>query len=174
MSGLVLFAGSDGWASGAWDKLGADARVDLQGRISPKCAITLEAKEVRFEIKGAGEVATPFSIDCNDDFAIRVTAENGALVRAGDGPAAQLAYELAFGPFGDVEARFAGADLKGAGRVRAVSRDSFEAIEGAVRLKWQAPPRALPAGEYGEVVRITVSSESFAGRTPRRHEEASR
>jgi hypothetical protein len=177
----LAYAGSS--ASGS----GRDAVItlDLTGRVPAHCGFKSQpASSVEVgDLTRSGSVAIPFRLDCNSNFAVKISSANGGLRPASEGrqphrPAPSgfvdnLAYDLDLnvdtdkGPVADhcKASELASGDgcrAAGGGHFRGLTSEGGVAIDrqGGLVLNWAAPAGHLVAGRYEDTITVTVEART--------------
>ena len=136
----------------------ASVTLDIVGRIAPVCTIDLPPRAELGELSRAGEAFVPFSLACNKPLSYALQSEQGGLRHNThgqfvvpytaqlqlDGESARRGRAMRSG---DMQNAPAGDDLRG--------YIPFE-NEGALRIRWEAPPSTLAQGRYRDVITITL------------------
>ena len=157
-----------------------ELRVDLRGRVAPRCDLTTPLTGLDgFDLNKSGQAQGAFAIDCNAPFRLRVRSERG-----GFGGDAQLAGVEPLAPYqmavtvgtdagrqdlGWCDAAALGAQASGAcaygANAPAGGWASGDAVAiqqtGAVSLRWQAPGEGQARlGAYQDVIVIELEVRS--------------
>ncbi len=177
MRGTVLFAvigtlalAAAGQTASAGDQL----KLKLIGQLPETCELVDIGSEVRrqIDLSTSGSDTLDFEIDCNQPVTVTLRSENGALVNQNpafrslsDG--AQWIAEVPYvatisvdrvGLRGQADSR----DMNGRGVSFSSRQIPFDS-PASVTLAWRQVGPNLLSGNYGDVVRVTVSADQSGG-----------
>lgn len=150
---------------GAAQASDATATLEIEGEISPRCAISMGESQVSVVLTEAGgSRAIPFSVDCNQPLAVELRSLNGGLAHVsharGDiypGFTGFIPYQAAF----SLAVNGAATVVVGSEAMRNAAGGATgvtpHQATGTLALTWPASGQSLLGGTYSDVIEIRVT-----------------